>query len=172
MSEQQQQAEPKRVAGENNDSFELFEFSKESKNAGFKYWFRSFNCDTDEQAEASLETIVEQYGSTRVVQIINSSLKAATSRKCVSLIPESDAAKDEALQATGGVLVSKDDAEKFVPGEREASIQKLGRELQKAMVEGRLADAQKIMAELNERVNAAEERLDSAEDDGHEGEGL
>ena len=165
MSDQQQQAEPKRIAGDNNDSFELFEFSHESKNAGFKYWFRSFNCDTDEQAEASLETIVEQYGSTRVVQIINSSLKAATSRKCVSLIPESDAAKHEALSVSGGVLVSKDDAAKFIPGEREASIQKLGRELQKAMAEGRMADAQKIMAELNERVNAAEERLDSSEDE-------
>ena len=122
--------------------FVMSEFG--GKLEGFAYHF----CQMD-----SVTAAVEKYGEEVVLNCVNNELRSGSKRRAVSSkVPKYDdenatAKAIEELKKTAPVLFSQAEADAFVPGERERTVNVIFKEIKAARSEGKMELAMKLFSE-------------------------
>jgi hypothetical protein len=137
--------------------------------AGLDYYVKQYKTDDEEQAKASLEHIQTVWKSSQIVGILNSAIRSAQRVKAQNTIlsiqdgPERKKVYNNRL-LQDSCLLKPEEAESWIPGDRELTINGLMREMAKAMKEGRFEDAQKFLAMVNEKMADQLQKAEEAEE--------
>lgn len=127
-------------------------------NQGFSFYATVYKNSSEEEAIASLQHAAGKYGATTLVGLINNSIKSAQRVKAIYELPKDEDSgirkqKLEALRERDPILLSAEDADKFIPGIREVTIQSLFAKAAKASKEGNMVEASKFLIQAQELIN-------------------
>lgn len=144
-------------------TLEYKEFAKDSAAGGFGYFTRQFK---------TVAAAVEAYGEEKVLAVLNPAITGALRIKAKSSLPdlenaeENKKATEKLLASTGGVLLTEQEAEEFVPGTRgKTSPASLIAEAKAAAKEGRIEEAKKLYQQAQEAMQELALKMFGAETD-------
>ena len=131
----------------------------DGKTYGFSFWTPVFKDDTQEEVEASYNYILEKYGKNVILGVFGSGITNAIRGKANASIGKFEKADEQIREfETKGQkpLISAEDAEKYVPGEREITASSLMMKAVKFMKENDMAVADNMVKFQNMLAQAQE----------------
>lgn len=142
-------------------AFILEKVSFSGDKEGFSFWRKQFKNGTPEEAEASLNDMIKQWGYEPIVSAINSALTSTMRTKAANSLDvfENDLNKEktkrawaERIRNNKDILISEEEAETYKPGEREKTIQGLMKEVAELNKEGKIQEALQILLKVQAMI--------------------
>ena len=152
---------------------EEVKFREKTALAGLSYYVLQYKATTEDEAKQSLTTILGdgsetnpgKWKASQLIGVINSAVRSAQRVKAQNQLTtlEGEEFKKEYQRrlTQASVLLTPEEAESWVPGERELTIQGLMREIATKLKEGKPDEARQLMEKLNAKVA---EEISSAEE--------
>lgn len=134
--------------------------------AGLEYFVKQYKSSTEEEAAESLKHMVTVWKPSQLVGLINTAVRSAQRVKAqAEITSEQDVVKQKAIYQRrvlqDPVLLKPEEAEAWIPGDRELTVQGMMRQVAKLMSEGKLVEANELLQKVN--IKMAEELRNAEE---------